>query len=557
MAGSVARATVEALIRHGVCHAYTVPGESFLGLLDALGSDERVRLLSVRHESSASFMAEAEAKLTGTPALALASRGPGAANLAIGIHTAYQDQTPLVAILGQVESDMRGREGFQEVDLAAFHAPIATWTAEARRAAEVPALVEEAVLRATGPRPGPAVVSVPADFWAHPSPEDRPTPAARAVPETVVAPPGTRPEPAAALLGPLLAAARCPVAITGPALRVGRKELVAASESLGFGVYTAFRRQDAFPEDHQHYLGHLGVGTPAPVLEPLAGADLVLVLGTRLDAATSQEHAYPHPGQHLVMAGHGLTPPARAGSVTVLDVDVPELLRCLAADPPSGRGRDWRDAHDRQERATAPPVAPPDRGVHPATVVTRLRRLAPADTIVTIDAGNFGTFTQRYWRFTEPRTQLAPCNGAMGYAVPAAVAAKLTEPDRTVVAMVGDGGALMTGQEIETACRSRSPILVLVYQNGLYGTIAAHQARAHGRLSAVDIGPLDLATWARGLGADGLTLDRADQVEEILERALAIVGGGQPCVVDVRVDPDILTAERRLSQMLSPAKENR
>lgn len=546
MASTVAESVVRVLADAGVRRGYTVPGESFLGLLDAFEADPRTTLVSTRHESGAAFMAEAEAKLTGVPAVAMASRGPGAANLAIGVHTAHQDRTPLVVLLGQVASYRRGTGAFQEVDLPAFFTPISKWVAEAERARDVPMLAAEALQQATSGCRGPAVLAVPTDLWSEP---------VEGAPTQPGAPRPYRPDPgrdgpvaAAREIGRLLAGARAPVVIAGAEARGARDELVHAAVRLGLGVYSAFRRQDVFPEDHPHYLGHLGLGLHREVLAALDGADVVLVLASRLDEITAQGFRYPLPHQRLVIAGPDARPPAHHGLTLVADADVRELLAAVAAEA-EPCARDWSGPRRAQERFTAwgDEEVRDDHGVHPAEVVRALRRLVPEDTIVTGDAGNFSGFVHRYWCFTAPRSQLGPAGGAMGYAVPAAVAAKLAQPWRQVVAMVGDGGALMTGQEVETAVRHDAPIVVLAYQNGMYGTIAMHQARVHGRLAGVSIGPLDLAGWARSLGAEGFVLDRRDRIGDVLGAAVEC---GRPCVVDVRTDPDVITADTRLSTIL-------
>ncbi|HEY8455521.1 MAG TPA: thiamine pyrophosphate-dependent enzyme [Actinopolymorphaceae bacterium] len=540
MPQTVASATVRLLADAGIRTAYTVPGESFLPLLDELAAEPRIRLISTRHESGAAFMAEAEAKLTGRPALALASRGPGAANLAIGVHTAHQDQTPMLAILGQVDKDVRGTGGFQEVDLEAFYRPITVWSCEPDHARDVPRLAAEALGRMWAPTVGPVALSVPTDFWSMPYDGSRP-----ALPESP--PPDADLPRIAGELAELITTARQPVAIAGPGNQVGRKELRLAAEQLGFGVYVAFRCQDSFAVDHPHFLGHLGLGTTPAIRQALDDADLLLVLGTRLDAITSQDFRYPLPHQHLVVVGRGLAASgsaAQASSVRWYDVDPREVLAALRAAPTVTR--DWSRYHE-----TAVHFAHHRRssdGPHPADVVRTLHRLAPPDVIVTNDAGNFSGFLHRYWPFTTTHRQLGPRNGAMGYAVPAAVAAKLAEPHRTVVAFVGDGGILMTGQEIETAVRHDARIVVLAFANRMYGTIAMHQARAHRRLAATDIGSLDLVRWAEGLGAHGLLLDDPSTVEDTLRAALR---SERPCVVDIRTDPDIIAPELRLSDLLT------
>lgn len=574
MAQTVAGTAVRHFVEAGVRTAYTVPGESFLPLLDAWEAEPGVRLISTRHEAGAAFMAEAEAKLTGRPALALASRGPGAANLAIGVHTARQDQTPLIAILGQVESDARGRESFQEVDLAAMYAPLTGWAREARTAEEVPSLLAEAHRAATGPRPGPVALAVPADFWTAaydgavplaPGHDQRNETAGSADESA-----GQAADRLAEHLAGLLSSAHRPVAICGPGDRVGRETLRAACEAADFGVYSAFRRQDCFDEDHPHFLGHLGLGVPPELRQALDDADLVMVLGTRLDAITAQDHRYPLPHQHLVLVGTGLPRPRHPGLTTVVDADPQAVLASLvrraggATEGGSHGPRDrshagvrtavWERHHAAAVRYARPTGEATRPGtVHPADVVTTLRRLAPDDVILTNDAGNFSAFFHRHWGFRTTHRLLAPCNGAMGYAVPAAVAAKLHRPRGTVVALVGDGGVLMTGQEIETAVRYAAPIVVLAFQNGMYGTIAMHQATAHGRLAGVDIGRLDLATWARGLGAEGFVLDDPARVETVLTEALRC---GRPCVVDVRTDPDVIAPGRRLSGLLGTDRDS-
>ncbi|MCI2422859.1 thiamine pyrophosphate-dependent enzyme [Saccharopolyspora sp. K220] len=520
MQRTVAQAVTRVLADAGVRRGYTVPGESFLGLLDAFTAEPELTLVSTRHEGGASFMAEADGKLHGVPAVAMGSRGPGATNLSIGVHTAYQDETPMLVLLGQVPSGKLGRESFQEVDLAALFAPLATWSAQARTATEVPALVAEALARATGRRPGPAIVSVPSDFWDEPFTDPLPVPRQESDDEL----------PDIAELAERVGAADAPVAISGARDAESRSELIAAAEALGLAVYNGFRRQDSFPEDHPQYAGHLGLGVPGDQLKALERADLVLVLGMRLDEVTSQGFRFPLPGQEIVQVRS----------------QVPRVLRELRAGAPARR-RDWSLANAAVREFMTPPETGSGAGVHPTDVVRALRQLAPADAVVTNDAGNFSGFVHRYWCFTEPRTQLGPCNGAMGYGVPSAVAAKLSSPERTVIAMVGDGGALMTGQEVETAIRHRAPVVVVVFQNGLYGTIALHQAKSQRQLAAVSIGAVDFAGWARGLGAAGFTVATRAELEPAIRAALR---ENRPSVIDVHTDPDVLTADTRLADFL-------
>ncbi|QBI53907.1 thiamine pyrophosphate-dependent enzyme [Streptomonospora litoralis] len=548
---TAAEEVVDVLAAASVRRCYTVPGESFLELADAIEQHDDLRLVSTRHENGAGFMAEAEAKLTGVPAVAAATRGPGAANLAVGVHTARQDSTPMVVFLGQVTSPYLGREAFQEVDLTAFYTPITKWATTVHRADRLAEVTAQALRVATTGRPGPVAVAVPGDLFG------RHVPAAHALP-------GAQPprpplgEEERDRLAEWLAAAERPVIIAGGGARSAREELVAVAERYNVGVYTSWRRQDVFPNDHRLYLGHLGLGCPAAVLRSLEEADAVLVVGSRLGEITSQTYRLPTaagPGPGSPVAQIDIDPD-QVGAVTgvwlgaVADAQV--ALDALAELPVDTPDRDYSEAHRRWERtATAPPEAATraEGPLHPWAVVEAMRKALPEDTVVTNDAGNFAAFLHRGWTYRHPRTQLAPTSGAMGYAVPAAVAAKLAAPNRTVVAAVGDGGVLMTGQELETAARLGLAITVVVFQNGLYGTIAMHQASELGRRAGTDIsGPLDLASYARGLGAGGATAETAVELADALADAAAAEG---PVLIDVRTDPDAISPEATLAGLLN------
>jgi acetolactate synthase-1/2/3 large subunit len=342
-------------------------------------------------------------------------------------------------------------------------------------------------------------------------------------------------------------------------------------------VYTAFRRQDAFPNSHPHYLGHLTLGAPAELLGPLAEADVVLVLGCRLSEITTQGYALPPPGARVIQVDSS---PASLGATVAVEWAVPAPVGAFAAAllepgalpdgarpdgaarPGSGvaaaRGRsgpgvvrDWSVGHGTYLRLSTPDTpAAGGAGVHPALVVAALARHLPADAILANDAGNFSIFCHRYWRFDHPASQLGPTSGAMGYGVPAAIGAALAAPGRRAVALCGDGGFLMTGQELETAVRCGAPILAVVFANGLYGTIAMHQARQLGRPAGVEIGPVDLAGYARALGAAAAEVNAPDQLDDALAAATA---ADRPAVVVVRTDPDVLSPAATLSGLLAQA----
>lgn len=532
-------AGVELLARAGVRRFYTVPGESFLEVLDAVEQHPELDLISTRHESGAAFMAEADAKLTGKPAVVMATRGVGASNLAIGVHTARQDSTPMIVLLGQVKTTRLGREAFQEVDLPSFYSEITKWSATVPRADRVPEFIARALRVATSGRPGPVMLALPSDLLG----EEIPVPNGR-VGVTSLA----RPEPGdIAAIGRALNGARRPVLIAGGGARDARDELVAFAEAFDVGVYAAFRRQDVFPNDHPHYLGHLAIGTPPATLRALEEADLVFVAGCRLDEITTQDYSLPRAQQPVIQVDadpgeigamgdlrHGIVADARA-----------TLSALVASDRSTRPKRDWISAHRAYlESSTVPPSRATEGALDPAQVMAAMREVLPEDTVLTNDAGNFSAFIHRYWRYVHPRTQLAPTNGAMGYGVPAAVAAKLAAPERTVVATAGDGGFLMSGQELETAVRCGANILVVVFRNGMHGTIAMHQVREMGRTAGVEIGEVDLAGYARSLGAAGYTVCDPQALAPTLKKALA---AGTVALVDVAIDPDLISPSARLS----------
>src|ERR1700761_2690811 len=440
---TAAQAIIEILAAAGIGRLYTVPGESFLGILDAADADPRFSVISCRHESGAAFTAEAEAKLTGVPAVAAGTRGVGAANLAIGVHTAQQDATPMIVLLGQVETGFLGKEAFQEVDLPAFYRPITKWAATIEQASRAPDLGAQAVRRTTTGRPGPVMLALPADILEEKVDADAVAAAVRAV-QGRWAPAAS----AVTAVADALSAARQPVLIAGGGCRDARAELIEFAERWNVGVYAAFRRQDIFPNDHPHYLGHLGLGVPAACLEALRGADLVLVAGARLDEITTQGFTLPGPGARII---HADVDPSVPGATMPADLALAAgarpLLRqlCDAGPERNETGQRWEVAHGAYLTAATPRRRPAAVGVDPAAVIESMGRMLSADTIVTNDAGNFSAFLHLYWHFNEPLTQLGPANGAMGYAVPAGVAAALAAPDRTVVAVCGDGGFLMTG----------------------------------------------------------------------------------------------------------------
>ncbi len=523
---TAAEAVIGFLAERGVRRCYCVPGESFLELIQAAECHPDMELVSARHESGAAFMAEAEATLTGTPAVVMATRAVGASNAAIGVYTACADRTPMVVLLGQVENASLGREAFQEIDLPAFYGQVTARAETVRSAAQAAEAIARAYAAATGPRPGPAALAFPVDVLAGECPQAATV--GRAAP--------LRPTPAAAsAVDEALRGAEAPVVIAGRGAQRDHAPLVRLAERYGLGVYTAFRRQDAFPNSHPHYLGHLTLGADPAILEPLRRADLVVAAGTRLDEVTTQSYRLPGPRARVIAVDPGDDVP---GADPAIRAGVPEFVAGVLACTGPAVPRDLSGAHQTYLQHSTPLEAASSTPgtVHPAQVVAAMRRALAGDAVLVNDAGNFSIFCHRYWRFEHPASQLSPASGAMGYAVPAAVGAALAAPERRVVALAGDGGFLMTGHELETAARCRLPITVLVFVNRCYGTIAAHQLRRGLPTSGVHIGPVDIAGYARALGAEGLDVREAAD----LDAALAAPAAG-PTVLAMHTDPDVLS----------------
>jgi acetolactate synthase I/II/III large subunit len=526
---TVGRLIADALRSAGVRYAFTVPGESFLGLLDALG-EAGIRVVATRHEGGAAFMAEAHGQLTGRPAACLGTRGVGAANLAIGIHTARQDSTPMFALIGQVERAHRGHEAFQESDQVATIGGLAKWAAEPSDPADVAPVMSEAIRQALGGRPGPVLLSLAEDLLDQPAPADARVDAGRPGPA----------RPADSDLRDvieLLASAERPVILAGGGILRARTstELLRFAELLQVPVVAAWRRGDVISNEHPLYLGMAGFGAATSVRERLAKADAMLVIGCRLSEPTSYDDTIPAESTRWA---HVDLEPTRVDGLRPADLTVgadaraflraanERLLGKAVLDAALVGRRQSNNVADRAawEAATivdADADAWTGPGVHPGHVIATLRRVLPDDAILTTDAGNFAGWAGRGFRFRRPGTFLGPTSGAMGYGIPAAIAASLVHRDRPVVAVVGDGGMAMTMAELETAVREQARIIVLVFDNERFGTIRMWQeARGTGEGVATELGPVDFAAIGRALGARGVRVERDADLEPALRQAL-------------------------------------
>ncbi|MCG2840171.1 thiamine pyrophosphate-dependent enzyme [Sandaracinobacter sp. RS1-74] len=536
---TVAAVIAESLAAAGVSHAFAVPGESYLPLLDAM-RDVPVRLVTCRHEAAAANMAEAAAKLTGRPGVAMVTRGPGATHAAIGLHTAQQDSTPLLLLVGQVGDDMIGREAFQEVDYNQLFGSIAKRVVTLRDADRVAEQMASALAATLSGRPGPVVVVLPDDRLMQATD-------ARAIAPASLAPPALEAQ-ALARIGALLADAERPVLMLGGPLWTAEDSRIAqtVAERLGLPVLTSWRRKDRFDNGHAHYAGELGLGANPKLVEAVKSADLLLVVGARLTENATQ-------GYSLIDAEFA------AGRLVHIAADAEALGRCwqpllaaqaavgpalqaLATLPAQGRAQWVRSLHALHQEWVRPTEV--QAGVNPAAVIRTLSDRLPADSIYCNGAGNFAGWLHRFHLHRAPFTQLAPTSGAMGYGVPAGIAASLLHPDRQVVVVAGDGDFLMAAGELATVAHEGAGTLFVVIDNGQYGTIRMHQARDFpGRPSATRLTNPDFAALARSFGLHAETVRETAEFEAALERSR-----GQAALIHVLVDPQEISPGRRLDE---------
>jgi acetolactate synthase-1/2/3 large subunit len=536
---------VDALQVHGVDTAFGVPGESYLDVLDAL-HDSNIRFVINRQEGGAAFMAEAYGKLTGKPGICFVTRGPGATNASIGVHTAYQDSTPMILFIGQVGGDFTDREAFQEIDYRRMYGQMAKWVAQIDRAERVPEYIARAFQVATSGRPGPVVLALPEDMLV--------TQAAvadtRAHQPVQAAPSAFQIEQ----LRTMLAGARKPLVLLGGGTWNAQAcaDLVTFAEANALPVACAFRFQDLLDNAHPHYVGDVGIGINPKLAARVKEADVLIAIGPRLGEMTTSGYSLlssPVPQQRLV---HIHPDPEELGSVYQAELMIAggaaQTCAMLAAMAPVDAGA-WRhtvaearaELHAWQEQ---PPIF--KDGTAPLDlwqVVQDLQMALPRDTIITNGAGNYATWAHRFWRYGAMRTQLAPTSGAMGYAVPSAVGAKIVAPERTVVAFAGDGEFMMTGQELATAVQYGAGVIFIVFNNSMFGTIRMHQERTYpGRVSGTQLHNPDFAALAQAYGGQGEIVEATADFAPALARAVEFTTTRKlPFVIELRYDGNLIT----------------
>lgn len=537
---------VQALLQNAVDTVYCVPGESYLPVLDALVDAPAIRTITTRHEGAASNMADAYGKLTGRPGICFVTRGPGATHASNGVHTAKQDSTPMILFIGQVDSRFKGREGFQEVDYVQMFGGLANWVTEIDYQERIPEIVARAFSIAMSGRPGPVVIALPEQvlFESGMVADAAPVHVAQAAPD-----------PAALVqLQGLLAAASRPLVIVG-----GTGWNDAASDALrdfvtrhNLPVAASFRRQDLLDNRDPHYCGQLGLGAAPKLVERLKNADLLLVIGSRLSETVTGGYTLidcPLPQQTLV---HVHPDPQELGRVYQATLPVNASMQTFAAAlkdvaPGSTPWAAWTAAARADYVAHSTPPAPHAElaGVDLAQVVAHLNDVLPDDAIITNGAGNYTVWVHRFYRYRRRATELAPTNGAMGYGFPAAIAAKLHAPERDVICFAGDGCFMMYPQELMTAMQFGAPLVVIVVNNGMLGTIRMHQEREYpGRVSATQLANPDFIALARSFGAHAELVERTDDFAAALQRARSC---GLPALIEVRTDPRQIGPQNRLA----------
>lgn len=542
---------IDALRLHGVDTVFALPGESFLAAIDALyDARNAIRLVVSRQEVGAATMAEAYGKLTGKPGICFVTRGPGASHAAIGVHTASQDSTPMVLFVGQVARSMRGREAWQEVDFQRMFGGMAKWVVEIDDPHRIPELVSRAFHVAVSGRPGPVVVSLPEDMLAEVTAG---APEGEAY-KRVAAHPG-----AADLerLAGLIAGAQRPILMVGGGgwNAAACRDLLRFVEAFDLPVVSGFRRQDIIDNRHPNYAGHAGLGPSAALVKRLQQSDLVIAVGLRLGETTTNGYTLfevPRPRQRFV---HVHADAGELGRVYQSDLPInagmPEFAAAAARlRPPAARpSRDWVEAARADYLADivpGPMLGPLDYGA----VLSHVRSEVP-DAIIANGAGNYAIWVHRFFQYSGFRSQLAPTSGVMGYGLPAAIAAKLVHPERPVVCFAGDGCFLMSGQELATATQYRLGIIILVVNNGMYGSIRMHQENHFpGRVYATDLFNPDFTALAKAFGGHGEVVCDTGEFAGAFARARAFADEQRkPALIELRIDPEAITPTATLAEL--------
>lgn len=542
---------VEALKTHGTTHAFCVPGESYLAVLDALyDARETIDLITCRQEGGAANMAEAHGKLTGRPGICFVTRGPGATNASIGVHTAFQDSTPMILFIGQVARDQADREAFQEIDFRRMFGQMAKWVAEIQDPARIPEYVARAFHTAVQGRPGPVVLALPEDMLREKA----------AMPALKPARPASS-GPTSDDLGEMaerLGAAARPLVILGGGgwSKSSTEDIATFIKANGLPVGASFRCKDLIDNRDPHYFGDVGIGINPNLAERVREADLILAIGPRLGEMTTSGYTLfdvPDTKQELIHVHAGAE---ELGRVYNADLKMNASMSGFAAAvkdmrlAPKTSWDAWRaEARSDFEAFVKPIEAPGD--VNLSQVFASLSDTLPDDAIICNGAGNYAAWLHRFYLHKSFRTQLAPTSGAMGYGVPAAIGAKATAPARTVVAVSGDGCFLMTGQELATAVHHNLSVLFIVVNNGMYGTIRMHQERDYpGHVIGTQLTNPDFVAYAEAFGAKAARVETTAEFGPALQSALEHIGADKgPMLIEITANPEAISPGKTLQSL--------
>ncbi len=538
-------AVAQCLRNEGVRHVFSVPGESYIAVVDGLWNIPEIRLITNRQEGCAAFMAEGYAKSTRSVGVCIVTRGPGATNASIAVHSAKYDSVPLVLLVGQVGRGARGREAGQEIDYTHFFGTIAKWVVEVNDPRHIPRIMTRAFHIARSGRPGPVVVSLPRDvieekadiLMIDPYPKAQPSPDFKLIEEMVGR----------------INTAKKPMLLVGSGTQYAGawQQLIDFAERFQVPVLTSYKRQDAFPNSHPNYVGNLSSANKAARALAADETDLLVVLGCRLNQQTTGAFSFPRPGHPFIQIdadeqniGQNFRPDVAI--VADAKLALSEALKHQGPRPNESRAAWIAELHDVQKRYCVPGERP-TRLVSMERVMADLRATLPANAITTTDAGSFGQWPQRYLEFEHPNSYISPTLGCMGPGVPSAVAAKLAHPDRLVVAHAGDGGFFMTGQELATAKQYRAEIITIVYNNNGYNSIRMHQeAMFPGHRHGMELENPDLAALGNAYGALGLKVTRDEEFLPAFKRA---VGAGRSALIEVLTDYEYVTPTATLSEL--------
>jgi acetolactate synthase I/II/III large subunit len=544
------RILIDQLAIQGAQLVFGVPGESYLPALDAFVDVPMVKFIACRQEGGAAMMAEAYGKLTGQPGVCFVTRGPGACNAAAGLHVAAQDSTPFILLIGQVGTDCKDREAFQEVNYQQMFGGMAKWVAEIPDVRRIPEYMARAYATALQGRPGPVVLALPEEVLSNMADVADSAP-------VKVAQPAPRGEDVA-VLKELIAKAKRPLLVLGgPGWSAqAQEDITNFAESCTLPVLTSFRRQDAFDNEHPHYGGELGLGPNPKLIERVKQADLLIVVGARLGENPSQGYTLldiPVPQQTLVHVHAGASELGKVYQAALPINATPETFAAAVKHLRHAGDMAWvsagRSSYEEWQKPIAQSVA-----VNMSEIVLHLREVLPETTIYTNGAGNYATWLHRFHRY-RPATQLAPTSGSMGYGAPAAIAAKLTAPECVVVNFSGDGCFLMHGQELATAVQYKAGVVFIVVNNGSYGTIRMHQERHYpARVSGTDLRNPDFVALAKAYGAEGFTVSKTAEFAPALKAALNHTLTGCPALIEIVLDVEALTPRQTLTQIRTAAQ---